>query len=93
MSRKQLYNRHSLSYPAPIGDAEPYCEKSFLLDEFLRFDTELVTGKRLNSKQKLPLREGVMTRQAAVFYSQPRLSEVMWMCAEISVIGENDDQL
>ena len=66
MSRKQLYIRHSLSYPAPIGDAKPYCEKSFLLDEFLRFDTELVTGKRRDSKLELPLREDVTTRQAAV---------------------------
>jgi len=87
MSRKQLYIRHSLSYPAPIGDAKPYCEKSFLLDEFLRFDTELVTGKRRDSKLELPLREDVTTRQAAVFYSQRRLSEVIWMCAQISVIA------
>jgi hypothetical protein len=56
----------SLSYPAPIGDAEPYCEKSFLLDEFLRFGTELLTGKRRDLKLELPLREDVTTRQAAV---------------------------
>jgi hypothetical protein len=49
-------------------------------------------GKRRDSKLELPLREDVTTRQAAVFYSQHRLSEVVWVCAQISVIGEIDDQ-
>lgn len=46
----------NLSHPAPpfgaaalVGEAQPYCENSFLLDEFVRFDTELVTGEQRDS--------------------------------------------
>jgi len=48
-SRNLSHSAPPFDAAAPVGDAQPFCENSFLLDEFVRFDTELVTGEERDS--------------------------------------------